>query len=125
MSLLGNIIWLVFGGLPAAITYFLGGIGLCLGIVTIPWGLMTIKLGFEVLLPFGKQVVSRERTTGCISMAASVIWILFAGWMLALMHLGLGILLAVTVIGLPFAMQHFKLIPVALDPFGYELVEIY
>lgn len=124
MSLIGNIIWLIFGGLPAAIAYFLGGIGLCLGIVTIPWGLMAIKLGFEVLLPFGKEVISRERTTGCISVAASVIWILFAGWLLALMHLALGILFIITIIGIPFGMQHFKLIPVALDPFGYELAEI-
>lgn len=122
MSLIGNIIWLIFGGLPAAIGYFVGGLGLMLGIVTIPWGIMAIKLGFEVLMPFGKEVVARERTTGCISVGASVIWIIFAGWMLALMHLVLGLLFAITIIGIPFGMQHFKLIPIALDPFGYELI---
>lgn len=122
MSTLGNIVWLIFGGLPAAVTYIIGGLGLCITIIGIPWGLMAIQLGVQVLLPFGKEVRGRERRTGCISYAASLIWILSAGWILALGHLILGVLLAITIIGLPFARQHFKLIPVALDPFGSELV---
>jgi len=121
MSLIGNIVWLVFGGLPAALAYIVGGVGMCLTIIGFPWGVMAIKLGLQVLLPFGTRVVARQRSTGCLSVVASIIWIVFAGWILALMHIVFGVILLVTIIGAPFAMQHFKLIPVALDPFGYEL----
>jgi uncharacterized membrane protein YccF (DUF307 family) len=121
MSAIGNIIWLIFGGLPAAIGYFLGGLGLCITIIGIPWGLMSFKLAGDILVPFGKQVTRRQRGTGCVSIVVSIVWIITVGWLLALTHLVLGLFFFITIIGIPFGQQHFKLIPLALDPFGYEL----
>lgn len=117
-----NLVWLLFGGLPAAVGYLLGGLSLCVTIVGIPWGLMCFKLAGDVLTPFGKEVQSRQRQTGCVSIVVSLIWIVFIGIWLAIGHLILGLLFAITVIGLPIATQHFKLVRLALDPFGYELV---
>jgi uncharacterized membrane protein YccF (DUF307 family) len=122
MSIIGNIIWLVFGGLEAAVVYFFGGIALCLTIVGIPFGIMAIQMAGQVLLPFGKTVRRRERATGCISVFLSILWIISLGWILALGHVIFGAVLCITVIGIPFGLQHFKLIPIALDPFGSELV---
>lgn len=121
MSVLGNLIWLIFGGLEAAIVYFLGGLALCLTIVGIPFGIMAIQMAGQVLLPFGKTVRRRQRATGCISIGASILWIISLGWILALGHVIIGVVMCITVIGIPFGLQHFKLISIALDPFGSEL----
>lgn len=123
MALMGNITWLLFGGIPAALGYLTGGLALCITIVGIPWGLMCFQLAIQVLMPFGKRVARRRRVTGCISTFSSLVWIVLAGWLLALMHLIFGAIFMVTVVGIPFGRQHFKLIAVALDPFGYELVD--
>jgi uncharacterized membrane protein YccF (DUF307 family) len=122
MSLIGNIIWLVFGGLPAALGYLAGGLAMCVTIVGIPWGLMSFKLALDVLMPFGRSVEPRQRGTGCLSVLFSIVWIVFVGWWLALGHVILGVLFTITIIGIPFGQQHFKLVWLALDPFGYELV---
>ncbi len=122
MSLLGNIIWLIFGGFLAGLGYILGGLVLCLTIVGIPFGLQAIQLGVATMAPFGKEVKTNERAGGLLSLIFDVIWLLIAGWEIALAHLIGGAILAITIIGLPFAKQHFKLIPVALFPFNYELV---
>jgi uncharacterized membrane protein YccF (DUF307 family) len=122
MSLLGNIIWLIFGGFLAGLGYILGGLVLCLTIVGIPFGLQAIQLGVATMAPFGKEVKTNERSGGLLSLVFDVIWLLIAGWEIAVAHLIGGAILAITIIGLPFAKQHFKLIPVALFPFNYELV---
>lgn len=121
MSLIGNIAWLIFGGLPAAIGYFLGGLALCVTIVGIPFGLVAFKMAGTVLAPFGKSVVSTPRGQGCIAAVFNIIWLVLFGWEIALAHIIGGLLLAITIIGLPFAKQHFKLVQVALFPFSYKL----
>lgn len=121
MSLLGNIIWLIFGGLIVAVLYVLFGAVLCLTVVGIPFGLQAIRLGAATLAPFGKQVVSRERQTS-LRIVFDFIWLILFGWEIALVHLTMALLLAITIVGLPFAKQHIKLIPVALFPFNQELV---
>ncbi|MGB0386644.1 MAG: YccF domain-containing protein [Ardenticatenaceae bacterium] len=121
MSLLGNIIWLIFGGFLVGIGYILGGLLCCLTIVGIPFGLQSIKLGRATLAPFGKEVVLKEKEGSFLGMVFDVIWLFFFGWEIALAHALSGLLLGITIIGIPFAKQHFKLIPVALFPFSYTL----
>jgi uncharacterized membrane protein YccF (DUF307 family) len=121
MSVIGNIIWLIFGGFIAAIGYILGGLLLCITIIGIPFGTRSIKLGVASLAPFGKEVVDAESRGGCLQLVFSALWIVLFGWEIALAHLTGGLLLAITIVGIPFAKQHFKLIPVALFPFIYDL----
>lgn len=121
MSTIGNIIWLIFGGFLAALGYVLGGLLLCVTIVGIPFGLQSIRLGLATLAPFGKEVVEEEGNDGFLAILFTIIWVVVAGWEIAVAHLTAGVLLAITIVGLPFARQHFKLIPVALFPFRYTL----
>lgn len=123
MSLIGNIIWLIFGGLFAAAGYIIGGLLLCLTIIGIPFGIKAIEFGFMVMLPFGKEVVNTSSGDGCLPMVFNIIWLIVFGWEIALLHLFFGLLLGVTIIGIPFARQHFKLVPVALLPFTYKLAK--
>lgn len=121
MSFLGNIVWLVFGGFLAGMGYIIGGVGMCLTIVGIPFGLQSIKLGVASMTPFGKEVIENEKAEGPLSLLFTIIWIVVFGWEIAIAHLLSAALLAISVVGLPFAKQHVKLIPVALFPFGREL----
>jgi uncharacterized membrane protein YccF (DUF307 family) len=121
MSFIGNVIWLIFGGFLAGLGYILGGLVLCLTIVGIPFGLQSIRLGVATFTPFGKDVVEEENGSGFLRMVFNVIWIVLFGWEIAVAHLVGGVILAITIVGLPFARQHFKLIPVALFPFSYAL----
>jgi len=121
MSILGNILWLIFGGLITAIEYFIASLILILTIVGIPFGLQTMKLGVLALWPFGSTVVDKPRASGCLSTLMNVIWILVGGIWISLSHLIWGIILAITIIGIPFARQHFKLAHIALVPFGKEI----
>lgn len=123
MSLLGNIIWLIFGGLVAGLGYILGGVLLCLTIVGIPFGLQSIRLGVATFAPFGKEVVESPSGTGCLKVVFDIIWILLFGWEIAVAHAVTGVILFITIIGIPFARQHFKLLPVSLFPFSYQLVD--
>ncbi len=119
MSLLGNILWIIFGGgIVLFIMYLVGGLLLCLTIVGIPFGFQCVKLSMLALVPFGRKVVEVERGTGCLSTVMNVIWILIGGIWIALAHLFFGVLCAITIIGLPFAKQHLKLASLALLPFG-------
>ncbi len=121
MSFLGNIIWLIFGGLIAGVGYILGGLLLCLTIVGIPFGVKAMQLGVATLTPFGKTIIPTARGEGCLSLMLNIIWILLFGWEIALAHLISAGVLAITIIGIPFAAQHIKLIPVAFAPFSYRL----
>ncbi len=122
MTCLGNIIWLIFGGFFASLGYIFGGLAMMLTIIGIPFGIQSIKIGVANLSPFGKEVVATENAGFLLSIIFNVIWILLFGWGIALVHLVSGVILAITIIGLPFAKQHFKLIPLALAPFGRQLV---
>ena len=118
MKFLGNIIWLIFGGFAIAMEYFVSSIALMLTIVGIPFGLQTMKLGVLALWPFGSTVVRTEMAGGCLSTFMNLIWVIFFGIWIALTHLLFGILLSITIIGLPWGKQHFKLMGIALTPFG-------
>jgi uncharacterized membrane protein YccF (DUF307 family) len=120
VSIVGNIIWLVFGGLLSCILYFIGGAIFCITIIGIPFGLQAFNMGKAVLAPFGKQVVDAS-DAGVLKTIFDVIWILLFGWETALTHLISGVILGITIVGIPFALQHFKLIPVALLPFSKRL----
>jgi uncharacterized membrane protein YccF (DUF307 family) len=121
MSLLGNIIWLIFGGFIAGLGYIVGGLALCISIIGIPFGMQAIKIGIATLAPFGKSVVERRNANSPLRVIFNIIWIILFGWAIAVAHLTGAILLAVTIIGIPFALQHIKLIPLALFPFGRDL----
>jgi len=123
MNFLGNLIWLVFGGFFTAVGYFFGGFVLCLTIFGIPFGLQCFKLAFLVLLPFGKKVVSTPSNSGCLSILANVIWILVGGIAVTLNHIIMGAILYITIIGIPWAKQHFKLVEISLMPFGKKVVD--
>lgn len=120
MNLLGNILWLIFGGLLTGLGYIVGGVLLCLTIIGIPFGVQSIKYGVAVFAPFGKEVVEREDANGCLNVVFNVLWIILFGWEIAILHLVHAAILAITIIGIPFAMQHIKLIPLSLMPFGRE-----
>lgn len=121
MNLLGNLIWLIFGGLFAAVSYFTGGLALCLTIIGIPFGFQFWKLGIAVLTPFGKEVVEYPRANDPLRLILNIIWIFTIGWALVVGHVAAALFLAITIIGLPFAWQNLKLIPLALLPFGRDL----
>ena len=110
-----------FGGFLTGLGYILGGLSLCLTIVGIPFGIQSIKLGIATMLPFGKEVIPREDADSPLRVVFNVIWVIFFGWGIALSHLIHGLILAITIIGLPFAKQHFKLIVLAILPFGRDL----
>jgi uncharacterized membrane protein YccF (DUF307 family) len=118
VSLVGNVLWLLLGGLVIALEYLLGGILLCLTIIGIPFGLQAIKLASLALYPFGRSAVPAEDASGCLSLLMNVIWILVAGLWIALTHLLFALLCAITIIGIPFAVQHLKLAGLAFAPFG-------
>lgn len=123
MRILGNIIWLIFGGVFIALEYFFASVFLMITIVGIPFGLQTLKLATLAIWPFGKTTIIRESSSGCLSTILNVIWIFVGGIWICLTHIGFGILLAITIIGIPFAKQHFKLAGLALTPFGREIVD--
>jgi uncharacterized membrane protein YccF (DUF307 family) len=122
MSLLGNIIWLICGGLISGIGYIVGGVALCLTIIGIPLGYQSIKIGIATFAPFGTVLVEHEDAHSPLYLVLDVVWIFTFGWAIALHHLIWAVLLGITVIGIPFALQHLKLIPLALLPFGRDLV---
>ena len=124
MSLIGNIIWLIFGGFVTGVGYIIGGIGICLTIVGIPFGVQTIKLGIATMTPFGMEIVEDDNPNSNLKLVLNAIWIIFFGWEIALMHLVHAAILAITIVGLPFAEQHFKLLAIALFPFGRDLRKV-
>lgn len=122
MRLLGNIIWFIFGGLIIAVEYFVASFLMMITIVGIPFGIQTLKLGVLALWPFGKTVVTHERSGGCIYILFNIVWVLTGGICIALTHLAFGILFFITIIGIPFGKQHFKMAGLALTPFGKDIV---
>ncbi|MDR2950424.1 MAG: YccF domain-containing protein [Prevotella sp.] len=121
MKTLGNIIWVIFGGFMIALEYFIAGFLLMLTIIGIPFGLQAFKLGILALWPFGSSVKEIENSSGCLSLIMNIIWIIIGGFWIALTHLFWGVLFCITIIGIPFGKQHFKLIHLALVPFGKKI----
>ena len=122
MRLLLNIIWLIFGGLWLALGYFIAGIICCILIITIPFGIAAFRIGVYALWPFGQKVVNKPGAGGG-ALIGNIIWVVFAGWWLALGHILSAIAMAITIIGIPLAIANIKLIPVSLMPLGKQIVD--
>ena len=123
MSLLMNILWILLGGICIAVEYIVASIGMMVTIIGIPFGIQTLKLSLLALCPFGKEIQSTPQAGGCLSIIMNILWILMGGIWISLSHLAFGIVLWITIIGIPFGKQHFKLAGLALNPFGKEIVE--
>ena len=121
MNLLLNIIWLILGGFIVVLAYFLGGILLCITIIGIPFGIQCFKLAGLALAPFGREIREKEPPSGALAVIMNVIWIILPGLELAIFHLFMALVLALTIIGLPLAAQHLKMTRLALIPFGFEV----
>lgn len=124
MGCLMNVLWLVFGGIFTAVEYVIASLLLMITIVGIPFGIQTMKMAGLALWPFGKEIRSGERSSGCLYILMNVLWIFLGGIWISLSHLGFGLLLCITIIGIPFGMQHFKLAALALTPFGKDIVTV-
>lgn len=122
MKTIGNIIWIVFGGFVIAVEYMASSIALFVTIIGIPFGLQTLKLAILALWPFGRVIKSIESPGGCLSTIMNILWILIGGIWISLTHIAFGLLFAITIVGIPFAKQHFKLAKLALTPFGKEII---
>jgi len=123
MRLVLNLIWLVFGGLLLAVGYALAALVMLLLIITIPFGIASARIALFCLWPFGRTIVQRP-DAGAGSLIGNVIWFVLAGWWLAIGHLVTGVLMCLTILGIPLGLANFKLIPVSLTPFGREIVDI-
>lgn len=121
MRTLLNIIWLVLSGFWLFLGYVAAGIVLCILIITIPWGIASFRIAGYALWPFGREVVQKP-TSGAFSFIGNVIWVILAGWWLALAHIFSGIALCITIIGIPLGIAEFKMVPVSLAPLGKQIV---
>lgn len=122
MKFIGNILWLLLGGLIVAAYYFLMGLIFCITIIGIPFGMQLFKFAGFALWPFGRDVASDTNDGGCLSILMNVIWILFGGIEVATLHIGFGIICCLTIVGIPFGLQHFKMAILAFVPFGKKIV---
>lgn len=121
MNLVLNIIWIVFGGLMVAVEYAVSSVAMMVTIIGIPFGLQTLKLARVALWPFGTEIADDGWPSGCLAGVMNVVWWFVGGIPIALTHLLWGIIFCVTVVGIPFGMQHFKLMKLALFPFGTKV----
>jgi len=124
MRTVGNILWFVLAGFWLALGYVVAGIVMCVLIVTIPFGIQSFKLASFTLWPFGRTVVERPDASPALGCIGNVIWLVFAGIEMAIAHLIAGVALCLTIIGIPLGVACFKLIPLALTPFGKEIVPV-
>lgn len=118
MKFIGNLLWLILGGLIAAAIYFIVGILFCITIIGAPFGYQLIKVGAFCLWPFGKDVSYGPNAGGCLTIIMNVLWFIVGGWEVAVTHLTFGIACCITIIGIPFGLQHFKLAMISVFPFG-------
>jgi uncharacterized membrane protein YccF (DUF307 family) len=123
MRLLLNVIWLVFGGLVLALGYALAALVMLILIITIPFSFAAGRIALFCLWPFGRTIV-RKPDAGTGALIGNAIWIILAGWWLALAHLLTGIAMCITIVGIPLGLANFKLIPISLTPFGCEIVDV-
>jgi len=121
MKLIGNILWILFGGFLLALEYFFLGLFWCITIIGIPLGLQLFKIAGLSLWPFGRVVRPKQQAVGCLSTGMNIVWFLLGGLLIALEHAIIGLLFCITIIGIPFGKQHFKLAAIALTPFGHEI----
>ncbi len=124
MNIIGNLVWLIFGGFIIAIEYFIASLILMITIVGIPFGIQTLKMASLSLWPFGRNTIVQNRSSGCLYILMNVIWLITGGIWIAATHAIFGVLLCITIIGIPFGLQHFKLTSIALSPFGRDIVNV-
>ena len=121
MKFLGNILWLILGGIVIALIYYLFGLVMCITIIGIPFGVQLFKLGTYALWPFGHELVDGPNQPGCLSIVMNLLWILLGWWQIALLHLGCGLLFCITIIGIPWGVQHLRMALATVFPFGKEI----
>ena len=121
MKFLGNLLWIILGGLFVALYYWIIGILFCITVIGAPFGVQLIKLGTFALWPFGHEVQPGPNDSGCLSIVMNVLWILLGGIEIALTHLAFGAICCITIVGIPFGIQHFKMALLALMPFGTRI----
>jgi uncharacterized membrane protein YccF (DUF307 family) len=121
LSFLLNILWLICGGLPAAIAWLIAALIMAITIIGLPWSFAALRIALYTFLPFGHEMRTRP-DAGVLSLLGNIIWFVLAGWWLAIIHLVLALGLAITIIGLPFAWAHLKLAGASLAPVGTEIV---
>jgi uncharacterized membrane protein YccF (DUF307 family) len=131
MTLVLNILWFVFGGFLTGLAWFFGALVLAITVVGLPWAAAAYRIGLFAFAPFGRQIVPRDRLhgrpdlgSGTLDLILNIVWFLLAGWYIALGHIALGLAQAVTIIGIPFAIQNFKLAILALAPVGKTVIAI-
>lgn len=122
MGCLMNLLWLIFGGIVTAVEYVIASLVMMITIVGIPFGMQTLKLAGLALWPFGKRVIDGERSGGCLYILMNALWIVCGGVWICLSHLAFGAILCITIIGIPFGLQHFKMAALSLTPFGKDIV---
>lgn len=122
MNILLNLLWMILGGIFTCVAYIIASILMMITIIGIPFGIQTMKLAGLALLPFGKEVQSEPHAGGCLSILMNVLWILLGGVWICIFHLVFGAILCITIIGVPFGLQHFKLAGLALNPFGKKII---
>lgn len=122
MNIIGNIFWLIFGGIIIALIYYVVGLLMCLTIIGIPFGVQLFKLGTFTLWPFGHDLANVPQNPGCTSVAMNIIWVLLGWWEIALLHIAFGILFCITIIGIPLGLQHFKMAIASVFPFGKKII---
>src|ERR1700728_54136 len=130
VSLLLNIFWLIFGGIWMAMGWLVAAVIMAITIIGIPWARAAFNIASYTMLPFGRKAVSRaeyfgthDAGTGIFGMIGNIVWLVLAGWWLALGHLITALILAITIIGIPFAWAHLKLAAIALWPIGKMIVD--
>ena len=121
MKSLGNILWLLLGGILIALLYYLVGLVMCVSIIGIPFGVQLFKFGTFSLWPFGHELVDGPSQPGCVSVVMNLIWILAGWWEIAILHFIFGFLFCITIVGIPWGTQHFKLAIASIFPFGKEI----
>ena len=131
MTLLLNILWFILGGFAAGLAWVFAGLILAITIVGLPWAGAAFRIAGFTFAPFGRQVIDRQEITGradlgtgSLGFLLNVIWLLLGGWYIALVHLIIGVAQCVTIIGIPFGLQHFKLAIIALAPVGKAVVPV-
>lgn len=117
MSMIGNILWILLGGIVVSRMYFVAGLLMCCTIIGIPFGVQLIKIAGVALLPFGRDV-DMLTDSGCLPLVFNILWIVFGWWEIAVVHLFLAAIFAITIIGIPFAKAHWRLTKMSLLPFG-------
>ena len=122
MKFLGNLIWILLGGLITALMYWFVGLIMCITIIGIPFGVRLFKIGLLSLWPFGHELVPTTNDGGCMQLIFNILWIVLGWWEIALTHLTFGLILCCTIVGIPWGVQHFKLALASLLPFGKEVV---